>query len=449
MTCSAVPRSTEVPRRPNFAWEASRKINFPRSFRLRIVSALLFAGALALAPQPAGAQHGGGHSGGGGHSSGGHASASNGSSSSHETSSSSKAATNSAVGKPASSSASMATNSSAASASGSGLIHSGSPLPIGSGSSPASAASFAAPRAVTIGFPPMTEAESVRMPIVHQSHLSFFGDGNEIWQEPSSSQAIHSQATHSVASQQPAHSLNRAVAPAGTPPAPAPSVALKVATPVSGARLLDHGIKPQFGRPIVSAPVRRHPRVSPIFPGFGFFGFGGPFFGFGWGLNGWTSCDPTWSFDCGGYGDFYPGYDADASAGSYPPDQETGTQAVDDSVRNEWLEAPVPPGEITDEIASEKSLVVIYLNDGSVYALTNYWVEGGKLHYKTSYGGENSLDLNQLDIQRTVNANAARGVDFTLRPGPAAGAAAAPPEELPPTPESVPQKPAKPEQQPN
>jgi hypothetical protein len=41
------------------------------------------------------------------------------------------------------------------------------------------------------------------------------------------------------------------------------------------------------------------------------------------------------------------------------------------------------------------------------------------LHYVTSYGGENMIDESRLDLQRTVNENAARGVDFTLRPEPA------------------------------
>jgi alkyl sulfatase BDS1-like metallo-beta-lactamase superfamily hydrolase len=46
------------------------------------------------------------------------------------------------------------------------------------------------------------------------------------------------------------------------------------------------------------------------------------------------------------------------------------------------------------------------------------------LHYVTSYGGENSIDANQLDLQRTVNENALRGVTFTLRPAPGANAPA-------------------------
>jgi hypothetical protein len=59
------------------------------------------------------------------------------------------------------------------------------------------------------------------------------------------------------------------------------------------------------------------------------------------------------------------------------------------------------------------------LKDGSSFAVSNYWLAGGKLHYVTSYGGDNSVDEAQVDLQRTVNENAARGVDFSLRPQPA------------------------------
>jgi hypothetical protein len=59
---------------------------------------------------------------------------------------------------------------------------------------------------------------------------------------------------------------------------------------------------------------------------------------------------------------------------------------------------------------------MLYLNDGTVYALTNYWVAGGRLHYVTQYGGENSVAMDQVDMQRTVDVNAHRGVPITLRP---------------------------------
>jgi len=66
--------------------------------------------------------------------------------------------------------------------------------------------------------------------------------------------------------------------------------------------------------------------------------------------------------------------------------------------------------------------------------VSDYWLAGGKLHYVTSYGGENSVDANQLDLQRTVNENASHGITFTLRPAPTTGASNGAPQNLQPAP---------------
>lgn len=63
---------------------------------------------------------------------------------------------------------------------------------------------------------------------------------------------------------------------------------------------------------------------------------------------------------------------------------------------------------------------LIYLADGTNYAASSYWLAGGDLHYMTSYGAEDSVPIGQIDLQRTVDENAAQGVQFTLRPAPRA-----------------------------
>lgn len=80
----------------------------------------------------------------------------------------------------------------------------------------------------------------------------------------------------------------------------------------------------------------------------------------------------------------------------------------------------------TEGTSQQQPYVILYLKDGSSYAVSDYWLSGGKLHYVTSYGGENVIDQSQLDLQRTVNENATRGVDFTLRPEPAGNGETAP-----------------------
>jgi hypothetical protein len=59
--------------------------------------------------------------------------------------------------------------------------------------------------------------------------------------------------------------------------------------------------------------------------------------------------------------------------------------------------------------------VVIYLRDGTSYGVTDYWLSAGKLSYLTTYGGENSIPVEMLDLQKTVDENAAQGLEFTLR----------------------------------
>ena len=82
--------------------------------------------------------------------------------------------------------------------------------------------------------------------------------------------------------------------------------------------------------------------------------------------------------------------------------------------------------------------MVLFLKDGTVYAITDYWIADNKLHYITNYGGENSIPLDQLDMQRTVDVNAKRGINITLRPSPQSQQAATAPDAQP-TPDAAPQ----------
>ena len=76
-----------------------------------------------------------------------------------------------------------------------------------------------------------------------------------------------------------------------------------------------------------------------------------------------------------------------------------------------------PPGPQTP---ADNGEVMIFMKDGSVNMVRDYWVADGQLHYRTADGGENTLNWNDIDVQQTVDANAKRGVNFTLRPSDAA-----------------------------
>jgi hypothetical protein len=183
------------------------------------------------------------------------------------------------------------------------------------------------------------------------------------------------------------------------------------------------------------------------YDGYGY-GYGGGYFwnspcnglGFGWGLgfsygwadplwSGWASnCDPTYGFGYG-YDNFGVNSTAGAdSGGNYTIDASgqtdsgstTGGSSQDQtSTSNEPPAVARTNGNSGGTAASQNAQpFVLFMKDGSSYAVTDYWLAGGKLHYVTSYGGENTVDLSRLDIQKTVDENAAEGRKFALRSGP-------------------------------
>ncbi len=180
-----------------------------------------------------------------------------------------------------------------------------------------------------------------------------------------------------------------------------------------------------------------------FFPGFcggGFFpfGFGGFGFGFGNGFGPWG-----YGFDDWGYGYTNYGYPYNPSMSG---DIEANVEGQTANMENRLAENPYYGAEaeslspsLSNDSQSGASanapLVMLYLKDGSVYALSNYWVADGKLHYKTQYGGENSVPLDQIDIQHTVDVNAKRGVSITLRPAPDAAPAPQPSPDAAPAPQ--------------
>jgi hypothetical protein len=58
------------------------------------------------------------------------------------------------------------------------------------------------------------------------------------------------------------------------------------------------------------------------------------------------------------------------------------------------------------------------MKDRSVFAASDYWVENGKLHYVLSTGAEKMVELDQVDIRRTMAENADLGTQVTLKPRP-------------------------------
>ena len=365
----------------------------------RVFAALAFAAALALAPMPAFAQHGGG--GGGGHSGGGgghggfgggHGGGSHG-------------------GSP---------SGSARGAYGGGWSGSGA-----SGSSGSSA---------------------------NSSHITASSRfvGTSTWQPPP--MAGHSTtgapASHFIPADEAAASGTRVVVapaePKGIRSPLGPSTTLR-GTP-STLRTTPYAA--QF----VGAPphVPRFPPRQPVFffPFFGFGGCFGPFF-FGCGAGfypsfygfGYGYCDPFWGCPGGfGYGGYYNG----GYYGNQIYNDSTSGSGYESAPSNEFNPSryaypPEEPAYVGGGLSSDTS-VVLFLKDGTVYAITDYWVADNKLHYVTNYGGENAIDLDTIDMQRTVDVNAKRGVTITLRPTPQTQTApdVQPPPDAAPAPNAPP-----------
>ena len=168
-----------------------------------------------------------------------------------------------------------------------------------------------------------------------------------------------------------------------------------------------------INRPMVVNPVTRFrifppsrpPRRFPIAPIIGWPGFGG----FGYGAFWFPNCNvfPGWGYGCSTLSPYY-GYAPEAA---YPPFQPST------SLEYSPLPNMFPPEDNLPESGGQlRQQILLYLNDGSVFAVASYTVSDGKLHYVTTYGGQNDIDLDLLDLQKTIDANAARGVTFTLMP---------------------------------
>lgn len=81
------------------------------------------------------------------------------------------------------------------------------------------------------------------------------------------------------------------------------------------------------------------------------------------------------------------------------PDKET---SLIYETRPPSVEKPSPP------------LTLLVLKNHSIYAVTDYWKEGDRLCYDTSYGTQNCVSFDLLDLEFTKKLNEERNVKFKL-----------------------------------
>lgn len=154
-------------------------------------------------------------------------------------------------------------------------------------------------------------------------------------------------------------------------------------------------------------PIRPLPPVYPYFP-YGYpFWFGGPFYGFwpGWGFSAcaWGDCDLLWNWGLS-YNTFpFYGY----GAGNYisAPSYSYGYEAPAYGYGQERPDLPQ-----------------LWLKDGQVLNVTDYWLVDEELHYAMREGGKNVehvIAFDELDLPRTIDVAKQRGFVFVLRDEPA------------------------------
>ena len=136
---------------------------------------------------------------------------------------------------------------------------------------------------------------------------------------------------------------------------------------------------------------RRFPRrlvypIEPFFPGYvapGIDFWGGSYLGFGLGLD----YNPIWLQNCGL---LYSPYGCNV----FPTYYVFG--------------------------GGERDLAQLYFTDGTAYNVTDYWLVDSQLHFTTVEEDgakvvEHTIDFNQLDLQKTIDADTQRGFRFVLR----------------------------------
>jgi hypothetical protein len=161
------------------------------------------------------------------------------------------------------------------------------------------------------------------------------------------------------------------------------------------------------GRPFAGAAARSF-RV-PMRPGFGhrrpafvvaaFFRFAGPRFhsfdSFVWPACGYLG---TWEFGCGTPAFYGTGFENYVTVPAY-----------------------VNPPYLYGELEPEQ--VWLYLKDGTVFSVVDYWFVNGQIHFTVADEPgtnpvEQVMDFDELDVQKTIDVNTARGFRMVMRDQP-------------------------------
>jgi len=149
-----------------------------------------------------------------------------------------------------------------------------------------------------------------------------------------------------------------------------------------------------------------------FFPSFGFFGapwWWGPG---GWGP-GWAWSDPSWQW--GWPSPLPPTWGSSVYESNPALSSSSSTDTENHSTDSNEREVSPDTSPTTGDVAAPTPSIWLYLKDGTMHAANDYWFAGSKLHFIVNGEGERTIGMDELDLQRTVDENAKRGVSFTLK----------------------------------
>jgi hypothetical protein len=125
----------------------------------------------------------------------------------------------------------------------------------------------------------------------------------------------------------------------------------------------------------------------------------------------------------GGYGPAYPGPAYLPDPVYSPPDTSASAPAAPLQYTPLLDQYPLLVNPSAQDViggssvtAQSRNETLLYLKDGTVFAVASYTVSDGELHYATAYGETNDVLVDLIDLHNTIEANAERGVAFTLTP---------------------------------
>ena len=130
---------------------------------------------------------------------------------------------------------------------------------------------------------------------------------------------------------------------------------------------------------------------------------------------GWFSGSFSYGSAFGGTTWFGGGTEPDSAVES-PAEPNTQYQRTISDATNDAPNSRDSTTPSRNGVKAESPITLLQLRDGSMYGLTDYWVKGDELHYRTTYGGENSVPFERIDFEKTAELNADHDAPFILPP---------------------------------